>query len=95
MLTSQMTTYFVPEDAEYVVPFDEGHWRPDVGADEADAEVLVPIMLELVMAEPLVGEELIIALDERLLVEEAGVELEELDSETGPATRSAPLVAPS
>ena len=118
---SHRTIYVFPEGSEYVVPFDAGHDKPDNGVDEAEADVLVPVMAELEDDEELVPvEELAITLEELLLVEEDVITAEELldadevarivdalllaeelamvdelESDTAPATRRPAFVAPS
>ena len=89
---SQRTVYFLPDGSVYVVPLDSGHCNPEVGIDEADAEVLTPTIDVLVCEEELLLEDEVgvalegllleaevgIALEELLLVEDTAIELDEL-----------------
>lgn len=62
-----------------MVPLDSGHCNPEVGVDEADAEVLTPTIDVLVHEEELLLEDEVgVALEEPLLEDEIGIALEEL-----------------
>jgi hypothetical protein len=67
-----------PEGSEYVVPFDAGQDKLDVGADETETDVLVPIIAELDDEELVLADELVIALGELLPVDEDIITAEEL-----------------